>query len=140
MNELERLRQIHRSLSDVITQMEAEQKASPRLIAKTVRLGDARSMAVLGAIENAGGSVSVVEFESILARFGRTLRGAGGFFGGAGASMRREDGKMTITIAGTQSLEKWMERYGHRWMEELTAPEALGDRAYPDSSRITLRM
>lgn len=140
MNELERLRQIHRSLSDVITQMEAEQRKSPSMVAKSVRLGDARSMAVLESIENAGGAVSVVEFESILARFGRTLRGAGGFLGGAGASVRREDGKMMITVAGTQSHEKWTERYGRSWMEELASPEALGDRSYPDNSRIALRM
>jgi len=120
--------------------MEAEQKKSPRMIAKSVRLGDARSMAVLEAIENAGGAVSVVEFESILARFGRTLRGAGGFLGGAGASVRREDGRMMITNAGTLSHEKWTERYGCSWMQELTSPEALGDRSYPDNSRIALRI
>jgi len=140
MNELERLRQIHRSLSDVISQMEAEQKNSPRLISKTMRLGDARSMAILEAIDKAGGCVSAADFESILAKFGRTLRGAGGFFGGAGASVRKEDGKMLITVAGAESLEKWAQRYGHSWMEELMVPEALGDRAYPDNSRVTLRM
>ena len=140
MNELERLRQIHRSLSDVISQMEAEQKKSPSLITKTVRLGDARSMAILAAIDMAGGSVSAVEFESILARFGRTLRGAGGFFGGAGASVSREDGRLRITEAGTATLEKWTVRYGGSWMDELIETDALGDRAYPDNSRITLRV
>jgi len=140
MNELERLRQIQRSLGDVISQMEAEQSKSPRLVAKTMRLGDARSMAILAAINNAGGSVTAVEFESILARFGRTLRGAGGFFGGAGASVRREQGRLMITSAGAETLDKWTERYGLGWMEGLSAPEALGDRAYPDSSRITLRI
>ena len=139
MNELERLRQIHRSLSDVITQMEAEQSKSPSLISRSVRLGDARSMAILATINGAGGSVSSVEFESILARFGRTLRGAGGFFGGAGASVRREDGMLVITDAGNATLDKWLSRYGSRWMEELMTPEALSDRAFPDSSRITLR-
>ncbi|MCL2228047.1 MAG: hypothetical protein FWB97_10570 [Oscillospiraceae bacterium] len=139
MNELERLRQIHRSLSDVISQMEAEQRESPSLITKTVRLGDARSMAILAAIDSAGGSVSNVEFESILAKFGRTLRGAGGFFGGAGASVRREDGKLVITNAGTTTLEKWKQRYGNKWLEDLVTPEALGDRAYPDNSRVTFR-
>ena len=140
MNELERLRQIHRSLSDVISQMEAEQKESPSLITRTVRLGDARSMAVLAAIDSAGGSVTNVEFETILAKFGRTLRGAGGFFGGAGASVKREqDGKLIITSAGAATLEKWKLRYGNMWMEELMTPEALSDRAYPDNSRITLR-
>jgi len=118
--------------------MEAELKTSPNLVAKTIRLGDARSMAILEAIEDAGGSVSATEFESILVRFGRTLRGAGGFFGGAGASVRRQDGKLMLTIAGAQSLGKWTERYGSEWMDELAAPEALGDRAYPDNSRITL--
>jgi|GEM_PF-1469833 len=137
MNELDRLRQIHRSLSDVISQMEAELKEKPSLITRTVRLGDARSMAVLAAIYNAGGSVSSVEFENILARFGRTLRGAGGFFGGAGASVRREDGKLIITSAGAESLEKWKLRYGSGWMEALLTPEALSDRAYPDNSRIS---
>ena len=140
MNELERLRNIHRTLGDVITQMEAELKDSPSLITRTVRLGDARSMAVLAAIDNAGGSVKAVEFESILARYGRTLRGAGGFLGGAGASVRREDGVLIITDAGTTALEKWKQRYGKRWMEELTTPEALADRAYPDSSRIALTL
>jgi len=140
MNELERLRQIHRSLSDVITQMEAEQSQSPRLVAKTMRLGDARSMAILAAINNAGGSVTAVEFESILARFGRTLRGAGGFFGGTGASVRREEGKLKITVAGADTLEKWTERYGSEWMEGLATPEALSDRAYPDNSRITVQI
>jgi len=139
MNELERLRQIQRSLGDVISQMEAEQKTSPKPVTRTVRLGDARSMAVLAAIERAGGSVNAVEFESILSRFGRTLRGAGGFFGGAGASVKREDGRLVITCAGTETLEKWTTRYGGTWMEELTAPEALSDRAYPDNSRINFR-
>ena len=120
--------------------MEAEQSQSPSLITKSVRLGDARSMAVLTAIDGAGGSVSNVEFESILARFGRTLRGAGGFFGGAGASVRREDGKLTITSAGMQTLEKWELRYGNKWLEELVTPEALSDRAYPDNSRISFRL
>jgi len=119
--------------------MEAERKKSPGPIAKSMRLGDARSMAILEAIGNAGGAVSAAEFESILTRFGRTLRGAGGFFGGAGASVRRENGKMIITIAGAESLEKWTERYGCGWMEEITAPDALADRAYPDNSRISLR-
>jgi len=96
-------------------------------------------MAILATINGAGGSVSSVEFESILARFGRTLRGAGGFFGGAGASVRREDGMLVITDAGNATLDKWLSRYGSRWMEELMTPEALSDRAFPDSSRITLR-
>ena len=139
MNELERLRQIHRSLSDVISQMEAEEKKSPSIITRTVRLGDARSMAVLAEIDRAGGSVTAVEFETILARFGRTLRGAGGFFGGAGASVSREDGKLRITEAGTATLEKWTSRYGSSWMDELSDTDALGDRAYPDNSRIKLR-
>ena len=140
MKELERLRQIHRSLSDVISQMEAEQKKSPDLITRTVRLGDARSMAILASIDNAGGSVSSSEFENILARFGRTLRGAGGFFGGAGASVSREEGRLTITTAGTATLEKWTARYGSEWMDELIDPGALSDRAYPDNSRITFRV
>jgi len=139
MNELERLRQIHRSLSDVITQMEAEQKKAPSLITRTARLGDARSMAILTTIVGAGGSVSSVEFEGILAKFGRTLRGAGGFFGGAGASVRREEGRLAITTAGTATLEKWNSRYGSKWMDDLLDPDALSDRAYPDSSRITFR-
>jgi len=136
MGELERLRQIHRTLGDVITQMEAELRDSPSLVKRSVRLGDARSMAILAAIDNAGGSVLATEFENILARYGRTLRGAGGFLGGAGASVRREDGKMIITDAGTAALEKWTSRYGSRWMEGLTSPEALGDRAFPDNARI----
>jgi len=136
MNELERLRQIHRTLGDVITQMEAELKESPSLVTRTIRLGDARSMAILAAIDNAGGSVQTIEFESILARYGRTLRGAGGFLGGAGASVRREDGKMFITDAGTAALQKWRTRYGGKWMQGLATPDALADRAYPDSSRI----
>ena len=140
MNELERLRQIHRSLSDVISQMEAEQRTSPSPIRRSVRLGDARSMAVLAAISDAGGSVRSVEFENILARYGRTLRGAGGFFGGAGASVKREDGILIITSAGAAALEKWTLRYGSEWMEELITPEALGDRAFPDNSRINFRM
>jgi len=139
MDELNRLRQIHKSLSDLIEQMEAEQKKSPSILTRSVKLGEARSMAVLSAIENAGGSVSNVEFEIILARFGRTLRGAGGFFGGAGASVRREDGKLIITNAGEQSLEKWKLRYGSSWLDELLTPEALGDRAFPDSSRVSFR-
>jgi len=138
MNELERLRQIHRTLGDVITQMEAELRCSPDMAIKTVRLGDARSMAVLAAIDNAGGAVSATEFESILVRCGRTLRGAGGFLGGAGASVRREGRGMVITESGTAALEKWKLRYGDRWMEGLAAPEALADRAYPDSSRVPL--
>ena len=140
MNELERLRQIHRTLGDVITQMKAELRDSPGLAAKTVRLGDARSMAVIAAIYNAGGSVLVIEFENILVRYGRTLRGAGGFLGGAGASVRREGGKMVITDSGAAALEKWKLRYGDRWIEELTVPEALADRAYPDNSRIPLAL
>jgi len=119
--------------------MEAEQRKSPSPVRRTVRLGDARSMAVLSAIDGAGGIVSSVEFESILARFGRTLRGAGGFFGGAGASVRREGGKLVITSAGSETLEKWNGRYGSSWMEELTNPEALSDRAYPDNSRMAIR-
>ena len=138
MNELERLRQIHNTLGDVISQMEAELQESPSLISRTVRLGDARSMAVLSAINDAGGSVLTLEFERILASCGRTLRGAGGFLGGAGASVRREEGKLTITDAGSAALEKWKLRYGSKWMEELMTPEALADRAYPDSSRIQL--
>ena len=136
MNELNRLRQIHSTLGEVISQMEAELKKSPAFVTKTVRLGDARSMAVLSAIKDAGGSVQTVEFESILARFGRTLRGAGGFLGGAGASVRREEGMLFITDAGTSALEKWNSRYGGSWLDELATPEALADRAYPDSSRI----
>jgi len=116
--------------------MEAELGDSPSLVTRTVRLGDARSMAVLSAIDGAGGSVLTADFESILARYGRTLRGAGGFLGGAGASVRRADGKMVITDAGIIALEKWKTRYGSRWIEELSIPEALADRAYPDSSRI----
>ena len=138
MNELERLRHIHSTLGDVISQMEAELKGSPDLITRTIRLGDARSMAILTAIYNAGGSVPTVEFESILAKNGRTLRGAGGFLGGAGASVKREDGKLTITEAGAAALEKWKARYGNLWMEDLMTPEALADRAYPDNSRIPL--
>ena len=138
MKELDRLRQIHRTLGDVITQMEAELRASPSLITRTVRLGDARSMAILAAIKDAGGSVAAVEFENILIRYGRTLRGAGGFLGGAGASVRREDGKMIITDAGIITLDKWKQRYGDEWLEELATPEALADRAYPDNSRIPL--
>ena len=137
MNDIERLRQIHRTLGDVISQMEAELSIAPSLIKKTVRLGDARSMAVLSAIENAGGTVQTVDFENILAKYGRTLRGAGGFFGGAGASVRREEGLLIITEAGAAALEKWITRYGSGWMEELSPPEALADRAFPDSSRIT---
>jgi len=140
MNELDRLRQIQRSLSDVISQMEAEQKKSPSLVTRTVKLGDARSIAILTTIDNAGGSVSSVEFEGILARYGRTLRGAGGFFGGAGASVKREDGRLAITNAGTATLEKWTARYGSGWMEDLVDPDALSDRAYPDNSRITFRV
>jgi len=138
MNDLERLRQIHSTLGDVISQMEAELKESPNIITRTVRLGDARSMAVLSAIFNAGGRVQPDEFESILSRCGRTLRGAGGFLGGAGASVRRESGKLVITDAGSAALEKWKERYGSTWIEDLMTPEALADRAYPDSSRIPL--
>jgi len=118
--------------------MEAELSQSPSLITRTVRLGDARSMAVLTAIKKAGGAVLTVEFESILARYGRTLRGAGGFLGGAGASVRREKEKLIITDAGLQALGKWTMRYGSGWMEELITPGALGDRAYPDNSRIAL--
>ncbi|MCL2201193.1 MAG: hypothetical protein FWB75_04445 [Oscillospiraceae bacterium] len=140
MNELERLRQIQRSLSDIISQLEAQQGQLPSLITRSVRLGDARSMAVLTAIAIEGGAVSNARFETILAQFGRTLRGAGGFFGGAGASVRREDGKLFLTSAGTQTLEKWKLRYGSSWMEELVTPEALGDRAYPDNSRITFKV
>jgi len=119
--------------------MEAEFKESPSLIMKSVRLGDARSMAVLTAIDDAGGSIMPVDFESILARYGRTLRGAGGFFGGEGASVRRDEGKLTITGAGITALNKWRMRYGETWMDELMTPEALADRAYPDSSRIALK-
>ena len=139
MSELERLRQIHRTLGDVINQMEAELKSSPSLITRTMRLGDARSMAILAAIKNAGGSVLSADFENILARNGRTLRGAGGFLGGAGASVRREGARMLITDAGIVALEKWKLRYGDDWMEELTSTEALADRAFPDNSRIPLR-
>ena len=138
MNELDRLRQIHNTLGDVISQMEAELRQSPSLITRTVRLGDARSMAVLTAISAAGGCVPGAEFEDILARYGRTLRGAGGFLGGAGASVRKEEGMLTITASGIAALDRWKERYGSRWMEDLTTPEALADRAYPDSSRIAL--
>ena len=138
MNELERLRQIHNTLGDVISQMEAELNESPGLITKTVKLGDARSMAVLTAIMDAGGSVLTFEFENILTRYGRTLRGAGGFLGGVGASVRREEGKLSITEAGAAALEKWNSRYGSGWLGELMTPEALADRAYPDSSRIPL--
>jgi len=138
MNELERLRQIHNTLGDVISQMEAELSESPSLITRTMRLGDARSMAVLTAINTAGGTVRAVEFENILIRYGRTLRGAGGFLGGAGASVRREEGKLAITEAGTQALIKWTSRYGSGWIDELVNPEALADRAYPDNSRIAL--
>ena len=138
MNELERLRQIHRTLGDVISQIEAEQRESPGQVTKSVRLGDARSMAVLTAINNAGGAVLAIEFENILVRYGRSLRGAGGFLGGAGASVRREDGKLVITSAGEAALDKWTSRYGDTWMEELTNPQALADRGYPDNSRITL--
>jgi len=138
MNELERLRQIHSTLGDVISQMEAELRVSPNMITKTVRLGDARSFAILAAIVDAGGSVLAIEFENILARYGRTLRGAGGFLGGAGASVRREDGRLIITEAGMAALEKWKSRYGSGWMDELLSPEALADRAFPDSSRIPL--
>ncbi|MCL2151461.1 MAG: hypothetical protein FWH57_00635 [Oscillospiraceae bacterium] len=136
MSELERLRQIHRKLGDVITQMEAEQRISPSVVTRTIRLGDARSMAVLTSIANAGGAVLVTEFETILAQNGRSLRGAGGFLGGAGASVRREGGTMRITDAGTASLEKWKTRYGDKWMEGLVPPETLADRSFPDSSRI----
>ena len=136
MNELERLRQIHNTLGDVISQMEAELRKSPALIMRTMRLGDARSMAVLSAIKDAGGSVPAIEFEDILTRYGRTLRGAGGFLGGAGASVRHEDGKLAITDAGIAALEKWKSRYGGGWIDELVTPEALADRAYPDNSRI----
>jgi len=139
MNELERLKQIHRSLTDLIAQMEAEQRGAAGVITRSVRLGDARSMAVLAAIEGAGGIVSSVEFEMILTRFGRTLRGAGGFFGGAGASITREQGKLQITSAGLEALEKWKERYGNMWLEELKTPEALSDRAFPDNSRINFK-
>jgi hypothetical protein len=93
-------------------------------------------MAVLTAIDSAGGSVPAVEFENILVRYARSLRGAGGFLGGAGASVRREDGKMMITDAGTAALDKWRTRYGNKWMEGLASPEALADRAFPDNSRI----
>ena len=137
MNELQRLRQIHRTLGDVISQIEAEQRESPSLVTKSVRLGDARSMAVLTAINNAGGAVLTIEFENILARYGRSLRGAGGFLGGAGASVRREEGKLIITDAGAAALDKWTSRYGDRWMEELADPKALADRGYPDNARIT---
>ena len=138
MNELERLRQIHSTLGDVISQMEAELRESPSLITRTVKLGDARSMAVLSAISDAGGSVLTIEFENILAMYGRTLRGAGGFLGGAGASVRRENGRLVITDAGNAALEKWESRYGRGWKEELETPGALADRAFPDSSRIPL--
>jgi len=138
MNELDRLRHIHSTLGDVITQMEAELKKTPSLITRTVRLGDARSMAVLTAIKEAGGSVPGAEFETILAKYGRTLRGAGGFLGGAGASVRKEDGRLSITDAGIDTLLKWTSRYGSAWMDGLTTPEALADRAYPDSSRIAI--
>jgi len=120
--------------------MEAEQKKAPSLITRTARLGDARSMAILATIDDAGGSVSSVEFESILARFGRTLRGAGGFFGGAGASVRREDGRFAITSAGSATLEKWTSRYGNEWMDEIVDQDALSDRAYPDNSRVTFKV
>ena len=136
MNELERLRHIHSTLGDVISQMEAELRESPEPVTVTVRLGDARSMAILAAIKNAGGSVMAIEFESILARYGRTLRGAGGFLGGAGASVRREEEKLHITDAGAKALTKWTARYGPKWMDDLKTPEALADRAYPDNSRI----
>jgi len=116
--------------------MEAELRDSPSLVTRTMRLGDARSMAILTAIVSAGGSIAAADFEGILARYGRTLRGAGGFLGGAGASVRRADGKMVITDAGIIALEKWKMRYGSGWMEELAIPEALADRAYPDNSRI----
>jgi len=95
-------------------------------------------MAILATIDNAGGSVSAAEFEGILVRFGRTLRGAGGFLGGAGASVRREEGRLAITSAGAETLEKWTGRYGSGWMSELVNPEALGDRAYPDNSRMAI--
>jgi len=120
--------------------MEAEQRKSPSLLTKTIRLGDARSMAILAAIDRAGGTVSAAEFETILTRYGRTLRGAGGFFGGAGASVRKEDGKLSITSAGTATLEKWKLRYGNKWLDELMTPEALSDRAYPDNSRVKFKM
>ena len=138
MNELERLRHIHNTLGDVISQMEAELKEAPSIITRTVRLGDARSMAVLAAICDAGGTVQANEFESILARYGRTLRGAGGFLGGAGASVRREDERLVITDAGISALGKWKTRYGSFWMQDLSTPEALADRAFPDNSRIAL--
>ena len=138
MNELERLRQIQRSLSDVISQMEAEHGSAPSFVERTVKLGDARTMAILAAISDAGGSITSVEFERVLARFGRTLRGAGGFFGGAGASVRRDGSVLAITDAGSETLEKWISRYGKSWMSELKNPDALADRAYPDSSRISL--
>ena len=136
MNELERLRHIHSTLGDVICQMEAELREAPCLVTRTIRLGDARSMAVLTAICDAGGTILNSEFESILVRYGRTLRGAGGFLGGAGASVRREDGKLAITDAGTAALERWKSRYGGMWLQELLTPEALADRAFPDNSRI----
>lgn len=136
MNELERLRHIHNTLGDVISQMEAEMRETPGLVTRTVKLGDARSMAVLTAIKDAGGAVPANEFESILVRYGRTLRGAGGFLGGAGASVRREEGKLVITDAGIVALEKWKLRYGNMWLNDITTPEALADRAYPDNSRI----
>jgi len=95
-------------------------------------------MAVLTAINAAGGTVHAVEFENILVRYGRTLRGAGGFLGGAGASVRREEGILAITEAGALALKKWTSRYGSGWIDELMTPEALADRAYPDNSRIAL--
>jgi len=138
MNELERLRQVHSTLGEVISQMEAEMKKSPSFITKTVKLGDARSMAVLTAIREAGGEVPGAAFETILAKYGRTLRGAGGFLGGAGASVRKEEGKLVITDAGMLTLLKWTTRYGDGWMDGLATPEALADRAFPDSSRIAI--
>jgi hypothetical protein len=128
------LSQLHRSREALDTAIAYVEGGAPHaagpVLARTIRVGEGRAVAILTSIRDAGGSMDQRSFEATCLRHCRTLVGAGGFLA-RGSIVREEDksGKVLYRLSekGVATVGKWEERYGSNWVESLEGADILGN-------------
>lgn len=139
LSELIRTRE---ALNNAIAYVEAEGKPTRSAArTKSIRIGEARAVAILASLRDSGGTILQREFEEICIFNCRTLVGAGGFIA-RGSIVREEasggDIRYSITEKGQATINRWEARYGTAWVDSLEHPGILSNPQVHDHQKTSL--
>lgn len=139
LSELMRTRE---TLNNAIAYIEADGQL-PRISLgkRSIRIGEARAIAILAALRDSGDVMTQRDFEEVCIRNCRTLVGAGGFIA-RGSVVREQSEKgdvgYRLTDKGMQAIERWETRYGSNWAEQLESRNALSDVSIGNNAKAVL--